>query len=55
MRVISGKRILAIVTGLLALVLGAAAPAAGQEKTTKEKHALPTQGASPPRAATSMR
>src|SRR5512135_1162187 len=43
MLVVSGRRIRAIVTALLALVLGAAAHAAGQEKTAKEKIALPTQ------------
>jgi membrane-bound lytic murein transglycosylase MltF len=37
-------RIRSVVTGLLALVLGVAAPAAGQEKTAKEKLALPTKG-----------
>ncbi len=40
MRIVSSRRIRAIVAGLFVLVLGAA-PARGQEKAAKEKHALP--------------
>jgi membrane-bound lytic murein transglycosylase MltF len=42
MFMVSAKRMRAIVAGLFVLVLGAEAPAAGQEKAAKEKHALPT-------------
>jgi hypothetical protein len=53
--IISAKRIQTMATALVVLVLGAAAPAAGQERTPKAKHALPIQGGSPTRAATSTR
>jgi membrane-bound lytic murein transglycosylase MltF len=42
--IISAKRIQTMAMALLVLVLGAVAPAAGQERPPKAKHALPTQG-----------
>jgi membrane-bound lytic murein transglycosylase MltF len=43
MFIVSAKRIPAIVAGLFVLVLGVAAPATGQEKAARDKHALPTE------------
>ena len=42
--IISYKPIQTMAMALIVLALGAAAPAAGQERTPKAKHALPTQG-----------
>ena len=43
MSIVSATRIRVLGAGLVVLLLGAAAPASGQAKAAKEKHALPTE------------